>query len=238
MNRRRKSGGEGEVRRGDDKRKRSKISQKAYTSASDYEELRKAHRFVRSENADGEGGKRQKGNHKDNTWQHRMAKRYESELYREYVLADLTRVHLKGSPIGLRWRTKVEVLKGKGERTCGNKHCPSYGCSKLPSSIHYEDIPFLDDDESESTIRAELSRLSSMEYGAGLHSYEVPFSYVEDSISRRELVKLRLCIKCAPLLFYDKGGVIGAKKARDSHLGRKTSSDQKISSRNARKGGV
>lgn len=37
-----------------------------------------------------------------------------------------------------------------------------------------------------------------------LHSYEVPFSYSEQGMAKNELVKVRVCINCARMLFYDK----------------------------------
>ena len=50
----------------------------------------------------------------------------------------------------------------------------------------------------------EQNRLSSLPYGIGLHDYEVDFVYVEQRIKKRELVKIRLCLRCAPLLFVSK----------------------------------
>ena len=37
-----------------------------------------------------------------------------------------------------------------------------------------------------------------------MHDYEVDFVYVEQRIKKRELVKVRLCLRCAPLLFVAK----------------------------------
>ena len=37
-----------------------------------------------------------------------------------------------------------------------------------------------------------------------MHDYEVDFVYVEQRIRKRELVKVRLCLRCAPLLFVAK----------------------------------
>jgi protein FRA10AC1 len=55
------------------------------------------------------------------TWTDRMVQNYHDQLYKEYALADLSRGPGK---IGLRWRTEQEVKNGRGEMTCGNKHCP------------------------------------------------------------------------------------------------------------------
>lgn len=209
-------------------------------TASDYDELRKAYRFVPPEPpSEGVGS--------SSNWQERMARRYESHLYREFVLADLTR-HQMGQ-IGLRWRTKDEVCSGKGFDTCGNKHCPSY---RSPDGSSFRDIEAakraslsrtseesvrrylalheqkekMSNQASKATHRdcvkdacreeeEEMNALSQLPYGSGLADYEVPFTYTEQEISKTELVKLRLCLRCAPLLFSRRGGSLGAKRARE-----------------------
>jgi protein FRA10AC1 len=55
------------------------------------------------------------------TWEQRLAKRYWQRLFKEYVIADLSRYREGG--IGLRWRTEQEVLDGRGQFSCGNKSC-------------------------------------------------------------------------------------------------------------------
>ena len=35
-----------------------------------------------------------------------------------------------------------------------------------------------------------------------LHSYEVPFQYIENNETKLDLVKVRLCSPCSPLLYY------------------------------------
>lgn len=52
--------------------------------------------------------------------------------------------------------------------------------------------------------RSEQKRLSRLPHWAGLHDYEVDFVYAEHRIRKRELVKVRLCLRCAPLLFVSK----------------------------------
>mmetsp|Transcript_1374 Transcript_1374/g.2220 ORF Transcript_1374/g.2220 Transcript_1374/m.2220 type:complete len:320 (+) Transcript_1374:610-1569(+) len=220
----------------------------AYT-ANDVMELRKTYRFVPNDDDNGEedndnniGDPPKKNNHKQKlrsaintsrtsttTWQERMARTYEQQLYREYVLADLTRVHLhRSGPVGLRWRTKAEVLQGKGELSCGNKHCPSYNKKHVPPPNLNRPPPTAGGnnvkDEQMATQNEEDRLRSSYEYGQELHSYEVLFAYQDDGddVQRRkkkkknELAKLRLCIRCAPLLFYHKGWVLGAKRAREA----------------------
>ena len=63
--------------------------------------------------------------------------------------------------LGLRWRTRQEVMDGRGDRSCGNKHCRGT---------------------------------------KGLVTLEVPFSYPEGGGVKKELVKLRLCATCRPLV--------------------------------------
>ena len=220
-------------------------------TAADYNELRKAYRFIpdnsNNDDDDDDDDNQIDKKRKDTTWQERMALNDEKELYREFVLADLSRVHLKGNPIGLRWRTKVEVLNGKGDTSCGNKHCPSYNYvrkhSKSSSSSSSNQSTNTADaisththsaisntcdgkDKTVTTSKAriitekeeEIQRLQQTIYGKDLHSYEVPFSYREQGdVTKSELVKLRLCARCAPLLFYNKGGVLGAKDARNRY---------------------
>lgn len=50
-----------------------------------------------------------------------IVKKYYNKLFKEYVIADFSRY--KSGDIGLRWRTKQEVLSGKGKFICGNKIC-------------------------------------------------------------------------------------------------------------------
>eukprot|EP01117_Protostelium_nocturnum_P006242 TRINITY_DN2253_c0_g1_i5.p1 TRINITY_DN2253_c0_g1~~TRINITY_DN2253_c0_g1_i5.p1 ORF type:complete len:111 (+),score=30.81 TRINITY_DN2253_c0_g1_i5:88-420(+) len=52
-----------------------------------------------------------------------MIKKYYDKLFKEFCLADLSR--FREGKVGLRWRTKAEVLSGKGQLICGNKICSS-----------------------------------------------------------------------------------------------------------------
>ena len=97
------------------------------------------------------------------SWQERMVAKYHEHLFKEFALADLS---VPGR-IGLRWRTRQEVLSGRGDRTCGNKRC-----------------------RNSSGVMDKLVTL------------EVPFSYEEHGERKKELVKLRLCVNCRPLLSY------------------------------------
>ena len=59
-------------------------------------------------------------------------------------------------------------------------------------------------DNSEDRERREERRLAKVPHGLGLHDYEVDFAYRERGERKRELVKARLCLRCAPLLFVSK----------------------------------
>ena len=50
-----------------------------------------------------------------------------------------------------------------------------------------------------------MMRLSNVPYGIGLHDYELDFAYDERGARKRELVKARLCLRCAPILFVARG---------------------------------
>lgn len=117
---------------------------KNVVSLADRKALEEGYTFVPSEK-------------KPTSWQERMILRYHDGLYKEYALADLSRAPL----LGLRWRTRQEVVDGRGERSCGNKRCHN------------------------------TSNLSTL---------EVPFKYVEGKVTKKELVKLRLCPSCKPLI--------------------------------------
>lgn len=55
------------------------------------------------------------------SWEDRLARNYESKLFKEYALIDLK--HYKSKKFALRWRTATEVVGGVGEETCGSLRC-------------------------------------------------------------------------------------------------------------------
>lgn len=75
--------------------------------------LRRNFQFIRDEEEDLKRG--------EDDWEVRMSVRYYRKLFREYALADLS-LYQQGK-IGLRWRTEMEVVAGKGQFICGNKKC-------------------------------------------------------------------------------------------------------------------
>lgn len=168
------------------------------TSAADQHELQQHYTFVPSGS--------------NNTWQDRMVNQYHSHLYKEYVLADLTRAP---AMLGLRWRTEQEVQNGRGHATCGNKHCLGQALELLPAIESL--LSRYHDSSPPSSTEQEEKLLEKLPHGVGLHDYEVPFTYTEQEETKTELVKLRLCLRCSPLLF--KGGALEARLARSKRNG-------------------
>lgn len=76
---------------------------------NDYTVLAEEHRFLWSENDD------------VTSWEKRLAKTYYDRLFKEYAISDLSRY--KENKVALRWRIQKEVIDGKGQFVCGNKHC-------------------------------------------------------------------------------------------------------------------
>ena len=264
---------------------------------SDWEALRSHFQFVlpdeEEEQSSSSGARKYRS-----TWQDRMVQRYHSHLYKEYVLADLSRV-LEIGKVGLRWRTEDEVKSGRGFRSCGNLKCQST-CHNNPSTLSTEKkeaydaavrrsvgiavpenggkeplgvvLPLStssgagealdtylkscvrkqstsDDEDSDSyedrrsrkrrkkskrkkrhrkhsrrdeslqdEERDEQKRLSQVPHGVGLYDYEVDFAYIEQNVSKRELVKVRLCLRCAPLLFAAKD-IVSKCSSQDDNIG-------------------
>ena len=266
---RRRPSSPGRRKRSRRERDRAAYDDAAAPAASDYDELRRHFQFVLPD-GDGEGF--------GSTWQERMVRGYHSKLYKEYVLADLSRALATGQ-VGMRWRTESEVVSGLGHRTCGNLACrvhvsgdssseaaerrereeeyhaaarrhigigvPEVGEGRDPVGVLLPDQSrgeklreYLsscarehsrrdeeggrDDgrrreskkrkkhrkhsskDRSGDGERREERRLSKVPHGLGLHDYEVDFAYRERGERKRELVKARLCLRCAPLLFASK----------------------------------
>ena len=246
-------------------------------TAADYQELQRAYQFIQDENGGAEGkGKKHARTHDakrplsstkiktvPTTWQERMAKQYHSHLYKSHVVADLTRYQT--NQIGLRWRTKQEVMVGKGVDTCGNKHCPcyyytnsesdgkgqdirrpveeivqwrhlvknrtilsSYAVKSAPLSNSNPMVTSHDEEEEEETKQLQL-----IPHGLGLFAYQVHFSYVEQGKRKDELVKLILCLRCAPMVFWNKGGAMTARLTRNKSGSKEDASDDVKEKRSA-----
>ncbi|NXD75530.1 F10C1 protein, partial [Halcyon senegalensis] len=77
---------------------------------TDLDVIRENHRFLWYEDDE-----------TDMNWEKRLAKKYYDKLFKEYCIADLSRY--KENKFGFRWRHEKEVISGKGQFSCGNKHC-------------------------------------------------------------------------------------------------------------------
>ncbi|XP_010523675.1 PREDICTED: protein FRA10AC1 isoform X2 [Tarenaya hassleriana] len=93
---------------------------------TDYDTLREGYRFIRSEEDD-----------LNASWEQRLVKRYYDKLFKEYCIADLSRY--KTGQIGLRWRTEREVISGKGQFVCGNKHCDEKELASYEVNFSYHE---------------------------------------------------------------------------------------------------
>ncbi|KAF9665717.1 hypothetical protein SADUNF_Sadunf16G0152700 [Salix dunnii] len=152
---------------------------------TDRDTLREGYRFIRSEEDD-----------MDASWEQRLVKRYYDKLFKElfediallichttrlaritkcfgtigvpWKVATYARVHC-AELIGLRWRTEKEVISGKGQFICGNKHCDvKDGLASYEASVY-----------------TSSNNLISLKF--------VNFSYFEAGENKQALVKLILC---------------------------------------------
>ncbi|KAL9251410.1 FRA10AC1-like protein [Drosera capensis] len=125
-----------------------------YPIKTDQDTLREGYRFIRTEEDDN-----------DTSWEQSLVKRYYDKLFKEYCIADMS--HYKIGKIGLRWRTEKEVVSGKGQFICGNKHC----------------------DEKDKLASYEASIYPYVKTSHAM----VNFSYIEAGESKQALVKLVAC---------------------------------------------
>ncbi|XP_066149261.1 protein FRA10AC1 homolog [Euwallacea fornicatus] len=79
---------------------------------NDYHVLKDNHRFLWDDT-------------EPDTWEEQFAKKYYEKLFKEYCIADLSLY--KENKVALRWRVEKEVVSGKGQFMCGNKHCTEKG---------------------------------------------------------------------------------------------------------------
>lgn len=216
---------------------------RSIVSEADHAELERHYRFLLPEDEEEDddpsnnnttkavGGKNSTSS---STWQDRMVRHYHQHLYKDCVLADLTRIATH-QQLGLRWRTQTEVASGKGRTSCGNKHCPSHhpsagrasasdpGGDSKESLQHYQS-------QAPTTEAEEVTLLESLlPYGALQTDYEVPFLHVERGQTQTELVTLRLCARCAPRLMelsHPSNPALAARQARNVATADVTSSEQ------------
>merc|ERR1719474_137350 len=103
----------------------------------------------------------------------RLAVQYERELNKEYGIVNL-KGYKKGK-CGIRWRTKDEVLMGKGYRICGGSTCE---------------------------VKMDRRRRESKDTETVLTTFMVPFVHLEDEQYKHTDIKLRLCSECGQKLNY------------------------------------
>ncbi|WWC88168.1 uncharacterized protein L201_003073 [Kwoniella dendrophila CBS 6074] len=165
---------------------------------SDWDIVKENHRFIREDEEP-----------KDVTWEERVARAYESKLFKEFALIDLK--HYKSKQFALRWRTAIEVINGLGENTCGSLRCKYHNPSSTVSSaaeseFHASDLRFKDPDQAFSSFSSSIRRNEGFNAGKEeeeeesiipeLKSFELPFVYLENNQRKQALVKVRLCPKC------------------------------------------
>ncbi|KAI9223751.1 folate-sensitive fragile site protein Fra10Ac1-domain-containing protein [Blastocladiella britannica] len=100
--------------------------------------IRKHHRFLYQDDdeSDNNLSKTSKsGTTAAEDWERRVARAYDAGLYKEYALCDLSR--WREGKIALRWRTRDEVMRGAGEKTCANVAA----CARTDGLESYE-LPF------------------------------------------------------------------------------------------------
>lgn len=139
------------------------------------------------------------------SWQGRMVQKYQAQLNRDYVLADMT---TRPGQLGLRWRTREEVASGLGSMTCGNKHCRS---QQVKSSLRYsrrEELDLYNISSGGTTIGSEaqeLKRLRRVPHGLLQRDFLVPFTYTHKGEKKTQEVRLRLCLRCSRRLWLARG---------------------------------
>jgi len=123
----------------------SSANQVIATGRTEFEILRDSHKFLRPEDE----------NEKSLSWNEQVAKKYYSNLYREFAVCDLK--HYKSGNFSLRWRTEDEVISGAGETTCGNSRCPfhdTHHVEQYHPSLTTLELPFsyVEDGESKFAL--------------------------------------------------------------------------------------
>ncbi|KAL3266194.1 hypothetical protein HHI36_010377 [Cryptolaemus montrouzieri] len=78
-------------------------------SVSDEFLLRKNHKFLWNDTGS------------ELSWDEQLARKYYNKLFKEFCICDLSR--FKENQVALRWRTKNEVISGKGQFICAEKKC-------------------------------------------------------------------------------------------------------------------
>lgn len=90
----------------------SKLKRDTSRDRTDFDVIRENHQFLWDDEDD---------DAEPPTWEKQLAKRYYDKLFKEYCICDLT--YYQANKIAMRWRTEQEVIAGKGQFSCGDRHC-------------------------------------------------------------------------------------------------------------------
>ncbi|WVQ65213.1 uncharacterized protein L199_003386 [Kwoniella botswanensis] len=165
---------------------------------SDWDVVKENHRFIRDDEEP-----------QNVSWEERVARAYESKLFKEFALIDLK--HYKSHQFALRWRIAPEVISGVGEDTCGSLRCKYHNPPSTTSpnggererQISLSNLRFKDPDTASSSRLSSVRRdhddddvAEDIDEIPPLSSYELPFVYMEDNQRKEALVKVRLCGRC------------------------------------------
>ncbi|KAG0241192.1 hypothetical protein BGW41_006185 [Actinomortierella wolfii] len=112
----------------DPKKELNSSSYRHKYSAKELDILHKNHRFLWNDD-----------DATDLSWEQRIAKKYYDRLLKEYALVELK--YYKIGRIAMRWRTEDEVIRGKGQFTCGCLRCDeSEGLSSWEVNFAYVEM--------------------------------------------------------------------------------------------------
>ncbi|RXK42048.1 hypothetical protein M231_00770 [Tremella mesenterica] len=158
---------------------------------SEWDVLRENHRFIRDDEEP-----------TDVPWEERLARAYESKLFKEFALIDLK--HYKSKRLALRWRTAPEVVDGIGEDTCGSLRCKYHLPITQSTTSKRVHLPVGDEDDSDGQAGKAKRKRRKRELPR-LKTFELPFVYEEAGERKEALVKVRLCPKCETKLVWKPG---------------------------------
>ncbi|WWC68357.1 uncharacterized protein I206_102282 [Kwoniella pini CBS 10737] len=158
---------------------------------SDWDVIKENHRFIREEEED----------LNEISWEEKVARIYESKLFKEFALIDLK--HHKSKAFALRWRTATEVINEIGENTCASLRCKFHNpllINNQDKEISSKDLRFIEDSKSINS-NYPSSSINTHEQQEEisippLRSFELPFVYNENNQRKEALVKVKLCKKC------------------------------------------
>ncbi|KAL7275048.1 hypothetical protein RUND412_002014 [Rhizina undulata] len=167
--------------------------------------LEENHQFIRDDDDDVEEGGEGGGSE-----ERVLARRYYDKLFKEFAVVELGR--WRARQIAIRWRTKSEVLSGKGQFTCANLSCHNKRST-------------LDINPSE-LVHTSADTDIDPEETKGLKGFELNFSYVEQGKNKNALVKVRVCEECTEKLRFVRGEDEG-KKSRDRHKNKDRDRDER-----------